>query len=328
MGAVGEVKVLCLSKVSDEAAWAIEQVGVDAGTRVKVLRAPSREEAEQLIAEADVVYGTRLTPEAFARARRLRWIHAPAVGVDRLLHPALVQSPVLVTCSRGLHAHSLSEHVFALMLALSRRLPEFWADHSARRWQRREGEVLAGATLLVVGLGAVGSRVAALGHAFGMRVLGVKRDPRVPVGGEGWIPVDEMGGPADLLTMLRRADWVVLCVPLTPATHRLMGRAQLEAMKPTSYLINVARGEVVDEAALVEALRTGRIAGAGLDVFSREPLPSDSVLWELPNVVLTPHIGGSMIDYEGKALQMFLDNLRRFLRGEPLQNVVKKDLGY
>jgi len=121
---------------------------------------------------------------------------------------------------------------------------------------------------------------------------------------------------------------VVLCVPLTPATHRLMGRAQLEAMKPTSYLINVARGEVVDEAALVEALRTGRIAGAGLDVFSREPLPSDSVLWELPNVVLTPHIGGSMIDYEGKALQMFLDNLRRFLRGEPLQNVVKKDLGY
>ncbi|MDI6895245.1 MAG: D-2-hydroxyacid dehydrogenase [Bacillota bacterium] len=321
-----QLKILALSRLSDEGVAAIEAVAPG----IRVLRAPTREEAEALVEEADVIYGTRLSAGAAARARQLKWVHAPAAGVDRLLTPELVSGPVAVTCSRGLHAHSLSEHAFALMLALARRLPEFWEDRRDRRWQRREGRVLAGGALLVVGLGAVGTEVARKGLAFGMRVLAVRRTAHPGGGG----PADaapglkEVGGPDSLLRLLGRADWVVLCVPLTTETREMIGRRELEAMKPTAHLINVARGEVVDEPALVSALKEGRIAGAGLDVFAAEPLPPESELWGLPNVVITPHMGGSMEDYEERALGIFLDNLRRFLAGEPLRNVVDKGRGY
>ncbi|MEW5932224.1 MAG: D-2-hydroxyacid dehydrogenase [Bacillota bacterium] len=325
-----KLTVLALSRLSDEGAAAIGAVAPG----IRVLRAASRQEAEQLVEEADVIYGTSLSGAAAARARRLKWVHAPAAGVDRLLSPELVASPVVVTCSRGLHAQSLSEHAFALMLALARRLPEFWEDRRHRRWQRREGRVLAGGTLLVVGLGAVGTEVARKGLAFGMRVLAVRRSPPGGAGAAGaGIPVppagvEEVAGPDSLLRLLARSDWVVLCVPLTAETRGMVGRGELAAMKATAFLINVARGEVVDEPALVEALKTGRIAGAGLDVFATEPLPPESELWDLPNVVITPHLGGSMEDYEGHALQIFLDNLRRFLAGQPLLNVVDKRRGY
>ncbi|MEW6547813.1 MAG: D-2-hydroxyacid dehydrogenase [Bacillota bacterium] len=313
-----ELTVLALSRLSDRGAAAIEAVAPG----IRVLRADTREAAEQLVEEADVIYGTRLSGPAAARARRLKWVHAPAAGVDRLLTPELVSSPVLVTCSRGLHAHSLSEHTFALMLALARRLPDFWEDRRFRRWERREGRVLAGGTLLVLGLGAVGVEVARKGVAFGMRVLGIRRAPG-PVPG-----VEEVAGPDSLHRMLGRADWVVLCVPLTAETRKMIGERELKAMKPSACLINVARGEVVDEPALVAALKAGWIAGAGLDVFATEPLPPQSELWGLPNVVLTPHMGGSMEDYEERALEIFVDNLRRFLAGEPLLNVVDKQRGY
>ncbi|MEW5935484.1 MAG: D-2-hydroxyacid dehydrogenase, partial [Bacillota bacterium] len=321
-----KLTVLALSRLSDEGAAAIRAVAPG----IRVLRAASRQEAEQLVEEAEVIYGTSLSGAAAARARRLKWVHAPAAGVDRLLSPELVASPVVVTCSRGLHAHSLSEHAFALMLALARRLPEFWEDRGHRRWQRREGRVLAGGTLLVVGLGAVGTEVARKGLAFGMCVLAVRRSPPGTAGHHSGSPagVEEVAGPESLLRLLARADWVVLCVPLTTETRGMIGRRELEAMKPTAFLINLARGEVVDEPALVEALKTGRIAGAGLDVFATEPLPPQSELWDLPNVVITPHMGGSMEDYEGHALQIFLDNLRRFLTGQPLLNVVDKRRGY
>jgi len=322
-----QLTVLALSRLSDEAAAAIEAVAPG----IRVLRAATREEAEGLVEQADVIYGTKLSGAAAARARRLKWVHAPAAGVDRLLSPELVASPVVVTCSRGLHAHSLSEHAFALMLALARRLHDFEEDRRHRRWQRREGRVLAGSTLLVVGLGAVGTEVARKGAAFGMRVLAIRRSPvRAAPGEPDASPagVEEVAGPDSLRRMLGQADWVVLCVPLTAETRGMIGRRELEAMKPTAFLINVARGQVVDEPALVEALKTGRIAGAGLDVFATEPLPPESELWDLPNVVITPHMGGSMEDYEGHALRIFLDNLRRFLAGQPLLNVVDKQRGY
>ncbi len=365
-----KLTILALSRLGDEGAAAIEAVAPG----IRVLRAASRQDAEQLVEEADIIYGTSLSGAAAARARRLKWVHAPAAGVDRLLTPELAASPVVVTCSRGLHAHSLSEHAFALMLAVARRLPEFWEDRRQRRWQRREGRVLAGGTLLVVGLGAVGTEVARKGLAFGMRVLAVRRSaldavgegaagtagaaggagatvgaragagagadagaggPGVP-GVPGLSPggpalpggLAEVAGPESLLRLIGQADWVVLCVPLTAETRGMIGRRELGAMKPSAFLINVARGEVVDEPALVQALKTGQIAGAGLDVFATEPLPPESEVWGLPNVLITPHMGGSMEDYEGRALDIFLDNLRRFLAGEPLLNQVDKQRGY
>lgn len=236
--------------------------------------------------------------------------------------PELVASPVVVTCSRGMHAASLSEHAFSLMLALSRRLLDFQHDRATRHWERRQCSTLQGKTLLVVGLGAVGRQVALKGQAFGMRVLGVRRQA------EGVPGVDELFAPDHLREALARSDWVILCLALTPETRHYIGAGELAVMKPTAFLINVARGEVVDEAALLEALRSGRIAGAGLDVFATEPLPDDSPFWGLPNVVMTPHVGGSMDDYEGRALEIFLGNLGRFLRGEPLENVVDKARGY
>lgn len=295
--------------------------------RHSFVNAANEADALRAISDADIAFSSLVTPRLFAAAARLRWIHSPAAGVGRLLFPELRASRVELTNSRGLHATPIAEHVFGLAIALSRCFQVAIHRQREHRFAKEEiGQVrlLHGHSLGIVGLGAIGSAVARLGAAFGMRVLAVRRHPEAPVP-EG---VAEVFGTGDLDKLLAASDYVVLSAPLTPETAGLIGRAQLRRMKKTAFLINIARGKLVHEAELADELAKGTIAGAGLDVFEHEPLDPDSPLWDLPNVIITPHSSGFFEHYWQAVSDLFAENLRRFDRGEPLFNVVDKTLGY
>jgi len=288
-------------------------------------------EAERLAAfsAADVLVTTWIREAEAEALRQVRWIHSTAVGVRGLLRRGIVSRGVTVTNSRGVHAEPVAEHALALTLALRRGLHVAQARKLEGRWAQEElfelgAGPLSGACLLIVGLGAIGSRLAALASGIGMRVMGVRSrtDLPRPTGVERVFSADQ------LLEALPLADVVVLAAPHTPGTRAMVGRAELEAMRHSAVLINVARGALVDEQALVGALEQGRIAGAGLDAFAREPLAPDSPLWRLPNVLITPHSASFRSDYWRPTVDLFLDNIGRFLRGEPLVNVVDPGRGY
>lgn len=290
----------------------------------------TREERDARLPLADVVLGYALSPRNFASARRVRWVHSTAAGVGHVLFPELIESPVIVTNLRGLHAHSMAEQVLGMMLAFTRRLHVSRDLQTARRWAQAElwraspgFEELAGATLGLVGFGRIGGAIATAARPFGMRVLAVRRHPRPDPA-----PADEQWGTERLGDLLERSDWVVLAAPHTGETDRLIGRAELARMKPTARLVNVARGALVDEEALIEALREGRLAGAALDVAQTEPLPPESPLWTMPEVILTPHTSGAGPRFWERVREQFAGNLRRFLAGQPLENVVDKRGGY
>jgi phosphoglycerate dehydrogenase-like enzyme len=291
----------------------------------------AREPAERRAAfgDADVLFATKISAEEFAIARHVRWMHSSAVGVGGLLPPAVVASPVVVTNARGVHSDAIAEHAIALVLALRRHLHTAVARQAARDWAQAELSArvtppLSHTQLLVVGLGSIGTRVASLAAGLGMRVAGVRRrvsEPTPP-------GVGQVLGPERLTEGLRDADVVVLAVPRTDETRALIGRTEFAAMKRSALLVNVARGRLVDETALLEALETGRIAGAGLDAFQQEPLPPDHPLWRAPNTLITPHTASFSGDYWTPVVDLFLENVARFKRGEPLLNVVDKQLGY
>jgi phosphoglycerate dehydrogenase-like enzyme len=291
---------------------------------------PDRAAAERLLPGADVVYGVLVDAENFHRALRLRWIHVSAAGVGSLLFPALAQSGVVLTNGRGLHAVSMAEHALGLMLTIARKLQLARDRQREHRWEQVglwTGEPpfgqLSGGTLGLVGLGAVGSALAERAAALGMHVIAVRPhpapDPR---------PAHEQWGLERLPALLERADWVVLAAPHTAATQGLIGAAELARMKVGAVLVNLGRGALVDEPALVEALRAGRIGGAALDVVRGEPLAPESPLWDLPNVILTPHVSGLGPRYWERAVEQFAANLERFLDGRELLNVVDKRAGY
>jgi phosphoglycerate dehydrogenase-like enzyme len=266
-------------------------------------------------------------------APNLRWLQASGAGVDGLRSTGILDkdSGVIVTTAVGIHASTISEYVFGSMLMFNRSWPEMvrlqdrhiW-PHSAS-WYKLGGRELLDQTLGIVGLGAIGRRVAQLGKAFGMRVIGTRRtvepgvqDPDVDL----LYPIER------LKDMLRQCDYVVLSVPLTSQTEKLIGEAELRAMRPDAYLVNVARGQIIDERALIRALKEGWIAGAGLDVTDPEPLPADHPLFSLPNVILTPHISGVSIHYDRRLTNLFAENLRRYRTGEPLRNQYDPLRGY
>jgi phosphoglycerate dehydrogenase-like enzyme len=282
--------------------------------------------------ETDVLCSVDPPGETPELAPHLRWIALPSAGADHALQLGLVrpEGPVVTTAS-GIHAVPIAEFVLGLLLQWSRPWPEIarlrnervWPDATA--WARLRGHELADATLAVVGLGAIGRQVARLGRAFGMRVLGTRQSARP---GDHDVDVDELL-PADALdALLARGDYVVIAVPSTPATHHLIGPTQLARMKSTAFLVNIARGAIVDEAALVEALRDGTIAGAGLDVFETEPLPAESPLWDLPNVILSPHVSGATDRYSARFTDLFLENIARWRAGATLRNVIDPARGY
>lgn len=308
------------------------------GSRVKVtdvselLRAEGKGDAnaarklDALLAEAEVIYGFRLPEDLVRRAPRLRWVQVMSAGVDRFLEDEeFRKSKVVLTNVSGIHAVPIGEFVICLILMFTKGAPLSFQLKQQRKWERFLPTVLRDKTVGIVGLGSIGREVARLSKAFGMRVLAMRRSARA-TGRARY--VDLLLPPDRLPQLLAQSDFVVLALPLTMETRGLIGERELRTMKRSAYLINIARGEIVDEPALVRALEEGWIAGAGLDVFATEPLPPDSRLWELPNVIFSPHIAGGMEDYVLRATEIFCENLKRYLSGKRLLNVVDKRRGY
>jgi phosphoglycerate dehydrogenase-like enzyme len=292
------------------------------------LHARTDEEARSMYRDADIVFAGQISREQFAAAFRLRWLHSPAAGVGGMLFPDMIASPVVITNSRGMSAGTIGEHVLAVTLALFRRLPHAFRQQAARAWAQdaigAEGNrLIADARVLVVGLGAIGEAVARRMTLLGARVTGLRRRTAATTHGE-WI----VAPSSRLHELLPAADVVVIAAPHTRETRGLIGRPELALMSPDAILVNVSRGQLVDEPALIDALRAGSIGGAALDVFVDEPLPPESPFWTLPNVLVTPHTSGFRPDHWDAATELFAENLQRFDAGQPLVNVVDKNAGY
>jgi len=288
------------------------------GGSLPVIEATSLAELEAKVEQADVLLVSGLWRNHMAKAGgRLKFIQSISAGVDQYDKAALAAAGIRLASAQGANANAVSEHAIALILALARRIPEARDNQAKRHWRgmigdltRREDE-LGGKTLLVVGIGRIGGRLARLGKAFGMNVIGLRRDPAN--GAEG---ADEIHAMSALHAQLPRADYVALTCALTEETRGLMDAAAFAAMKPRATLINVARGKVCDEAALVAALQSGHLGQAGIDVTVEEPLAADSPLWAMPNVLVTPHTGGETRAYEDNVLDLMEENLARLARGE------------
>jgi phosphoglycerate dehydrogenase-like enzyme len=278
------------------------------------------DEAADAIPDADAAFGT-VTAQILARAQRLRWIQAPAAGPPAgWYYPELVAHPAVVTNFREIFNDHLGAHIMAFVLAFARGLQTYLPRQQRREWNTQGTRVhLPEATALLVGVGGIGGEASRLLAAFGMTVLGV--DPRRETAPEG---MAELHRPEALDRLLPRADFVIITAPETPETQGLFDRARLSKMKRGAFLINISRGAMVRLDDLAAALQAGRIAGAALDVFEHEPLPPDHVLWTLPGVMITPHVGGEGPYLDDRRTEIVIDNCRRFAAGEPLRNVVDK----
>lgn len=283
----------------------------------------------EAIAGAEAYFGW-LTPEAWAAAKALRWVQASSTGVDGFLKlPGFGDSDVILTNARGTHAAPLAEHALAMIFAFTRGIKTYVLHQQAHRWSREvraSGALveLTGSTLGIVGFGSVGQALAKRAAAFGMHIHAVDLLSQDPVD-----YVERTGAEDDLDALLAASDYVVITVPLTAKTRGMISAARLARMKPSAILVGISRGGVIDEPALIAALHEGRIAAAALDVFEEEPLPTDSPLWDMDNVLITPHAAGGS-QYEASTIcDIFKENVGRYLRGEfPLQNQVDKDLGF
>lgn len=297
---------------------------------MKVVYAPDYNFLPQEISDTDILIGWSIKPEQFAEARKLKWIHSPAAAVHQLMYPELIRSNVTVTNAGDVHGPVVAEHALALLLALAKRLPQAmhyqhkreWAQETLWQQQPRPREI-SEATVVVIGMGSIGREFTARAKALGMKVLAVRENP-----GKGASGADEVHAPSQLDLVLSRADYVLLCTPVTSATTGLIGRAQLDHLRPDSYLINVGRGSLVDEDALVEAVQKRKIAGAGLDVFVEEPLPAQSPLWKIENVLITPHTAAVTDRLWDRHYRLIYENLQRFLDEKPLLNLIDKHRGY
>jgi phosphoglycerate dehydrogenase-like enzyme len=305
-------------------AYRMSERFVPRGTGIAHVEVRTPGDLAQALPDADVLVVSGLWKNELADiAGRLRFIQSISAGTDQYDKQLLRQRGVRVASAAGVNAQAVAEHAMALMLALSRRLPEARDNQHARHWRGMIGEIarredeLAGKTLLVVGLGRIGARLVRLAKAFDMRVVGIRRDPTAGAAG-----ADAVAGHGHLHELLGQADVVALTCPLTPETENLVDAAALAAMKPGAHLVNVARGRVVDEPALIQALQEGRLAAAGLDVTQEEPLPATSPLWTMPNVLVTPHTAGETRAYEDNVIDILLENLDRLWRGAPLRNEV------
>ena len=300
--------------------------------------ATADEVPSELWEQVEVLYTVSATPD-LVRAPGLRWVQLHSAGANHLIDTPWWDSDVTITTLSGIHAPTIAEYVLMMMLAFAHRLPRMMhhqrqSEWPSQRWRKFVPQELRGATLGVLGYGSIGREIGRLARGFGVRVLGLRR------GGDTEsaryeLPQLASGDQAAriytsdrLIEILPECDFVVLTVPYTSATHHIIDEGALRVMKPTAVLINVARGSVVDEVALVRALREGWIAGAGLDVFEQEPLPEDSPLWKMDNVLISPHVAGFTPHYDDRATALFGENLRRYLAGEPLLNQVERRREY
>lgn len=288
---------------------------------IEVVTAYSEEEALSVVPQVDAIYG-RITPAMLNAAQRLRWVQVPHIGLEGTIFPELAASSTVLTNARGIYSDHVADQAFSMLLCFARGLHIYLRRQIEHRWARlEEARVihLPDQTLGIIGLGGIGSEVAKRGRSFGMRVVAVDPAPKGITEG-----VDRIWGLDGLFPFLTESDFVVICAPHTPVTEGWIGTAELNAMKRTAVLINVGRGAIVKLDALVQALRTGTIAGAGLDVFEVEPLPEDHPLWDMENVIITPHVGARGPYVQERRMRIFIENVRRFIAGEPLLNVVDK----
>ncbi|MGI6662726.1 MAG: D-2-hydroxyacid dehydrogenase [Bacillota bacterium] len=281
-------------------------------------------DVEDLVNEAEVLYGFPDIPmSVIARSKTLRLMHVQSTGVDRFA-PALIDSPIILTNSRGVHAKPVAEHAVALMMALSYNFRAHTKMQEGRSWKAPGIDRLEGKVAGLLGLGAIGEEIARKCKAFDMEVIGIRRDVSRPVPES----VDRVYGMDEMTRVMAESDYVLCSLPLTRETASCVRYEHFAAMKPTAFFINVGRGPVVNEAGLIRALREGKLKGAGLDVFDTEPLPPESPLWKMENVVITPHTGGKSPENRKRSLAILVENLRRLRDGKPLINVVDKALGY
>ena len=287
-------------------------------TGLRHFQVSNLDDLKSRVAEADVLVCSGLwRNELIAIAPKLAFVQSVSAGTDQYSRNALDAAGIRAASAQGVNERAVAEHAIALILAIARKIPEARDHQIAKKWRpmigelsRREDE-LCGKTLVIVGMGRIGSRLATLARAFDMKTIGVKRDVA-----NGAAAADKVVPQRQLLDAVREADFVVLTCPLTPETENLIDARVFAAMKPTAHLINVARGKVVDETALVDAINSGRIAGAALDTVRDEPLPESSPLWTLPNVLITPHSAGETRRYEDNVIDLLIDNLERMWRGE------------
>ena len=297
--------------------------------RVNLVPSWSKEHLKEIIPDAEIAVCFSMEKDTFLSAKKLKWIHVAYVGVNTFLFPELLKSKVLLTSSRGIHGDTVSDHVMAMILSFAKGLVPSWACKRRKKWCQLEimrerfepQEKLLG----IVGYGTIGESLARKAKAFGMKVMATKNRVKR---GEKLKNVDRLLPSNRFREFLCAADFVVLAVPLTKETYHMIGRKELACMKESAILINVARGGVIDEKALVDALAKKKIAGAGLDVFEEEPLSPKSKLWDMDNVILTPHVGGSRQDYYQRVGEIFRINLNRYLSGKQLLNLYDKKLGY
>jgi phosphoglycerate dehydrogenase-like enzyme len=328
------MKLVISPPVSDERLQRI----IAAAAPMQVVNTRDEDHAGGEIADADALFGY-LTPRLLRAAQKLRWAQSPTASMEKYLYPELVASSVIVTNMRGIFSDVIADHVFGFILMFAKNFHIYMRQQMRGEWRmlgRTPGELpgyggpgevhpsdcaaitLADCTLAVIGLGGIGAETARRGLAFGMRVLGV--DPRAPAAPEGVT----LFRPDRLPEVLGQSDFVVIAAPHTPETYKLFNRERIRQMKRSAYLINIGRGVIVDLADLTAALQAGEIAGAGLDVYEIEPLPSDHPLWRMENVILTPHCAAASPRVPERHLETLLDNLRRFVAGQPLLNVVDK----
>lgn len=329
----GEIVVGLTFRINDSLIAEIEAVD----PRIRTLKlfeigargGPDPETKARLLSEiagAEVLLGTVGTPvEYFDAATSLKWYQAINAGLNRMDHEGLLRRGFMVTSGAGIASVAIAEWILGTMVMLAKDLHGYVRQQAASKWESRVSGELQGKTVGIVGLGAIGRETARRCRAFGMRVVATRRNVQPGAGDDD---CDELLPLTALRRLLEVSDYVVLCLPLTAETRGMIGAGELAAMKRTAFLANVARGEVVDQAALIAALKDGTIAGAALDVTTPEPLPSESELWTLPNVILTPHMAGNVEGYGHKAAGVFIANLRRYVAGEPLEHLAKPELGY
>ncbi len=314
--------------------------------RVKIHSQPAKQISDvpnRILKNAEVFYTSGVLPNA-GNETQIKWVQCHFAGVDGILHhPFLEENPdIMVTSTRGIHASNIGEYVLGMLISLGHRLPAMMKDQREKIWsedryKRFVPTELRHSTVGILGYGAIGREVARLCKSFGAKVLATKRDLNV-LEQEGFVQegtgdpegefFDRLYPPQATRFMVKDCDFVVITLPYTEETANLYNAEIIAAMKPNSFLVNVGRGGIVDEDALVEALESGKIAGAAMDVFATEPLPSNHALWNAPNFILTPHLAGATADYNDKAAEVFEDNLRRYLEDRPLQNVVDRKQGY
>jgi len=272
--------------------------------------AKSKEEIGDFVEKMEVLLAFRLPDELMKKATRLQWIQSMATGVDYFINLPSLRKEILITSTRGMHGPQMSEMAFLHMLNLTRNYPRMLRNQDRRVWERWPQPLLSGKTVGILGIGVIAEELARKCKAFKMKVYGISKTAREVEG------IDRFYGREELPRVAAEIDYLIVLVPYSPETHKIVNAKVLSAMKPTAYLINIARGQVIDEEALIEALKNRKIAGAGLDVFNEEPLPKDHPFWGMENVIVSPHVAGMSEIYAEQLLPIFEENLRRFLKGE------------